>query len=311
MRVAVLGRTRLLLDTARALLNERHRLCLIGTCRADPSYDVREDDFHALAKEHGADFFNDSRINRPEIVSRLEKAKADVTVSINWLTLIGPAPIAAFPYGILNAHAGDLPRYRGNACPNWAILNGEPYVGVCIHAMEANSLDSGPVFLRRRFPLSTSTYIGDISAWLADTVPAMFVEVLGQLARGTAHPEPQPRDPALTLHCYPRRPADSRIDWGTPASRISALVRASSRPFDGAYTTLEGNAKVTVWRARIEEHPGPFLAVPGQVLYGSDGDPVIATGEGVLQLEDVALERTSSGTEAKAAILRSLRQRLI
>ena len=80
---------------------------------------------------------------------------------MNWLTMIAQSTLALFPWGVLNAHAGDLPRFRGNACPNWAILNGEPLVGLCIHEM-IPELDAGPVLLRAHFPLSDDIYISDV-----------------------------------------------------------------------------------------------------------------------------------------------------
>ena len=311
MRIAILGRSDLLLCTARLLHAVGHEIGLVGTCRAEPFYRTDESAFEAFACEVGATFFNDARINAPDRIANLQRADCEIGVSVNWLTILGEAACAAFPRGVLNAHAGDLPRFRGNACPNWAILMGEPHVGLCIHRMEPGELDSGAVFLRDRFPLVATSYIGDVYAWLRRRIPEMFHETIEALERGTIEPTPQPPDPKAALRCYPRRPEDSQISWDTDAEMISRLVRASSRPFDGAYSYLEGKRRVTIWRASIGAFPGPFLAIPGQVLgASSEGYPIIACRNGAMNLEDIEIEGLTGNNAARNEVLKSLRQRL-
>ena len=270
MRVAVLGRSNLLLRTAQLLSDVGHEIGLVGTCRAEAFYRTDEAAFEAFAEEVGAAFFNDARINAPERIADLRRSGCEIGVSVNWLTVLREEACAAFPRGVLNAHAGDLPRFRGNACPNWAILMGEPHVGLCIHQMEPGELDSGAVFLRDRYPLDATTYIGDVYAWLERRIPEMFRETIERLERGTIEAIPQPTDPNAALRCHPRRPEDARIWWREDAETISRLVRASSQPFDGAYCFLEGERRVTdLERPQSLCRRHPFLAIPGQVL-GSD-----------------------------------------
>ena len=312
MRVAVLGRSNLLLRTARLLHDAGHEIGLVGTCRAEAFYRTDEAAFQALAEEIGAAFFNDARINAPERIADLKRSECQIGVSVNWLTVLREKACTAFPRGVLNAHAGDLPRFRGNACPNWAILTGEPHVGLCIHRMEPGVLDSGAVFLRDRYPLDADSYIGDVYEWLERRVPEMFLETVERLEQGTIEATPQPTDPRAALRCHPRRPEDARIAWHEDTVSISRLVRASSRPFDGAYSFLEGERRVTVWSASIAEPETPFLAVPGQVL-GPDsrGCPLIACSDGAIRLEDIEIAGEPSLDAARTAILKSLRQRLI
>jgi methionyl-tRNA formyltransferase len=80
-----------------------------------------------------------------------------------------------FKYGIINAHAGDLPRFRGNACPNWALLVNENKIVLTLHKMTVD-LDAGPILLQRQYPLNTNTYIKDIYEFLSENVPTMFVQ---------------------------------------------------------------------------------------------------------------------------------------
>jgi methionyl-tRNA formyltransferase len=308
MRIAVIGRTRPLLEAARLARYRGHSLCAVWTCAAETHYDADVTSFAALATEANAIFSADRHINNLASVRLLQEMACDIAFSVNWPTLLSDRVNAAFPSGILNAHAGDLPRYRGNACPNWAILRGESSMGLCIHQMRQD-LDAGPVVLRESHPVTEQTYIGDLYRWIDERIPAMLVDAAEGLVSGRLQPVPQ--DESRVLRTYPRRPEDSRIDWTQSTEVVLRLVRATSRPFSGAFTTLEGERKVTIWRASRFAVKGEFAAVPGQVCFHRDGDPVIAAGEGLVRLEDIQIEGLPTDAEAKQALLRSLRHRLI
>lgn len=172
MKVAVIGRTGNLLRAAREILSCGHEIPFVYTCRSEEFYEAKEKDFSDLAQECGAVFFNDLNIN--EKAELLLDFNCDIAISINWLTLLKQQVLDVFPFGVLNAHAGDLPRYRGNACPNWAILNGEKQIALTIHQMSVD-LDSGPVILKKYMELQPNTYIGDVSNWLKKMAPEMMV----------------------------------------------------------------------------------------------------------------------------------------
>ena len=297
-------------DSALAIAKAGHQIVLVGTAQAKNYYCFDEQHFKNLALDLNADFFQDADINDQKYISRLKALEVSLAVSVNWPRIINSEVCSAFHFGILNAHAGDLPRYRGNACPNWAILNGESHVGLTIHFMEPGVLDSGPVLLKERLPLTQETYIGDVYQWLEQRIPAMFCAAADGLATGELLPQPQPINPELALRCYPRRSEDARIDWQKPAEIIHRLIRASSQPFSGAFTFLEGNHRVTIWRAELFDHPGPFLAVPGQILLRQNTDPVIACGDGTLKLTEITIEGMDDQDAAKREISRSLRSRL-
>ena len=309
MKIALLGRTRWLIDAGDALRQAGHSIVAIATAKEEPFYHCGPDDFSALAARSGADFLGVVSLADPTVRDRLALAEADIAVSINWPVIVGSDVINMFPQGVVNAHCGDLPRYRGNACPNWAILNGETKIGLCAHMMEPGALDAGPILLRDYFAVTDNTYIGDVYAWLDQRIPTIIAESISELAQGRLEPVPQPADPALALRCYPRRPEDGRIDWHKPVREIHRLVRASSRPFDGAFTTLEDGQRLTIWRAHPFEHKIPFCAVPGQVMLRVDGDPVIACGSGALRLEEIEISDSDAG-DARSVVGRSVRSRL-
>ena len=202
MKFAAFGRTKMLFDAILACLAGGHEAVLIGTCPAMPEYTVTERDFEQLARKIGCPFFCDTNINSAEYLKMAQASGAEAAISVNWLTIIGSALMGEFKHGIINAHAGDLPRFKGNACPNWAILAGEPQVVLTLHQM-AVELDSGPILLQRAFPLGPDTYIGEVYRFLETAVPEMFRQVLDGLEARTIEPRPQPQDPALSLVPFP------------------------------------------------------------------------------------------------------------
>jgi len=290
MRVALLGRTHWLLDAGQRAMRDGHQIVLVATAAAQREYRAKEDDFAKFAAGVSAPFHLSPDVNSETFRRALTDARADIAVSMNWPSLVRHETCAIPRDGILNAHAGDLPRYRGNACPNWAILNGEPHIGLCIHAMDPDEVDAGPVYVRRRLPLDETIYIGDVYRWMDTSVPEMFSEALEHLGCSDFAPEDQTKSGVVPLRCHPRRPEDGRVDWSAPAETIGRLVRASSRPLAGAFAFLDGQQKVTIWRARPASLDYEILAVPGQILGRSAaGNILVAGGSGVLEIEEAEI----------------------
>ena len=86
-----------------------------------------------------------------------------------------------FRHGILNAHGGDLPKYRGNACQAWAILNGEEKIGLCVHKMVGGELDSGVIIERESMILDQSTKVGECYEWMNKRIPELFLSAVQRL----------------------------------------------------------------------------------------------------------------------------------
>lgn len=310
MKIGVIGRTSMLLDSARALALGGHEIPFVITATGEDYYTAGEDDFAAFAEEVGAWFKCTGRLSGDEMSERLAAADCDVVISMNWPTIIVPDFLEAFEHGIYNAHPGMLPRYRGNACPNWAILNGEDAVGLTIHKM-ATELDAGPIAIQKELPINDETYIGDVYAWLATAVPEAFVDLVGRLDKDNLQHADQENTDIRPLRCFPRRPDDSRVVWTANSEEILRLIRASSHPFAGAFSFLENETRVKILRAMIEPDFDEFLAVPGQVVGARDGDPLVATGNGVLRLAEIEIDGIEWQADAKKLITKTLRHRLI
>jgi methionyl-tRNA formyltransferase len=306
MRVAALGRTRMLLEAVRLLVGRGHTVPVVATCKPVPEHTVGEDDFSALATEIGAQFLRTETLNRDGVVQVLRSAECDVAISVSWVSKVGAGPIRCFPFGVLNVHGGDLPRYRGNAPFAWAILNGERHVGITVHLMEADDFDSGPIVSKAIVPVTPDTYIGSLYERLERDTPAMLVGAAEGLVNGTLTPSPQV---GSVLRCYPRRPEDARIDWRRSAEDITRLVRASAEPFSGSYCEYRGQ-RLVIWRAREERWEVESMAVPGQVIErrSTTGSVVVAAGEGLVELQLISFG--SNDRVAPRLVIGSSRDRL-
>lgn len=311
MRVAVLGRTKMLCDTMEALKRAGHEIVIIGTCKAAPEYEIDENGFEKIAKEMHVPFFNNANLTLPYIADLIKESKPDIAISINWLSIIQEQTMELFPYGILNGHPGDLPRYRGNASPNWAIINGEEKMGVSIHFMEAGSLDSGDVVVKEFIDISPQTTIGDIYKQLDMLFPEMFVHAIDKIKKmGKKAGIPQSKKREDVLRGYPRIPSDSCIDWNLSCIEIDRMIRASGHPFQGAYTFLNGKEKIYIEEADVAAYEFPSLVACGQVVIRDrENDCVgIAAKDGVILLRRISNENHEQcGVTEK---VRSMRDRM-
>jgi methionyl-tRNA formyltransferase len=300
----------MLLNAARRVQNDGHIISLVATSKESGHELAGAADFERLAKESGAPFLKGRALISEDGLAAIRETSSDIAISMNWLTLIPSSVLNSVRLGVFNAHPGDLPRFKGNACPNWAILLDEPHVALTIHAM-ADRLDAGPIFEKTYLPLRDDVDMRQIYEWLRTAVPEAYHRLVKAAAEDALKLIPQPDAPQQGLRCYPRRPEDGRINWTRSMQDVLRLVRASTRPFDGAFTFLDGSRRLTVWSGKMEQVLEPFCAVPGHVAFGMDGDPVIAGSDGYLRLLDIELEGCNSVAEAKGVVLSSLRNRLI
>jgi len=306
MRVAVIGRTEILYETALLLRQRGHEISCILTAKEAPEYARTAKDFRRLSEHWGVPFAQGARIL--EHADFLRASASDIAVSMNYPGIVPQQVIDIFPLGILNAHGGDLPRYRGNACQAWAILNGESRIGLCIHKMIGGELDSGDIIARDYLPIDLSTKVTQVWKWMRERIPALMLEAAERLAREPGYVlERQSKDPAAALRCYPRRPEDGRIDWHRPAIEVLRLINASNKPYAGAFCEYEGR-KLIIWDAALVEDDENFCAVPGQVLAVGAGHVDMACGTGKLRLFKVQLE---GGSEiGPDRLISSIRMRL-
>jgi UDP-4-amino-4-deoxy-L-arabinose formyltransferase/UDP-glucuronic acid dehydrogenase (UDP-4-keto-hexauronic acid decarboxylating) len=305
VKVAIIGRTEVLYDTALRLREAGHDIVCILTAKEAPEYARTDADFRELAASWGIPFAQGAKII--DHADFLASARADIAVSINFTGVVPQSVIDLFPFGVLNAHGGDLPRYRGNACQAWAILNGEERIGLCIHRMIGGELDSGDIITRDYLPIDMRTKITAVWKWIAKQTPALMLEAVSRLSADPSYVlEVQSQDPSKALRCYPRRPEDGLIDWNAPAAGVLRLVNASNRPYPGAFTFLDGE-KVIVWDAELVDDGELSLAVPGQVTKITERFVEVACRTGKIRLLEVEVNKAVC---SPASRITSIRKRL-
>ena len=251
------------------------------------------------------------KINEEEIITNiLSLGEIDLAVSINYSGVISQKVINLFRFGLLNAHGGDLPKYRGNACQAWALINGEKKIGLCIHKMIGGELDSGPIISREYFNVDINTRIGQVYDWIESETPKLVLQSVNEIKKNKDFVlEYQSLNPSDSLRCYPRNPSDGKIDWGKSNEDILRLINASSEPFSGAFTSLN-EQKVIIWRAEIYENDENYLAVSGQIstINKTDGSIIVICGLSKLRITEIEIDGQRG---LPATMISSIRKRLI
>jgi len=192
--------------------------------------------------------------------------------------------------GCLNIHASLLPRWRGAAPIQRAIMAGDAETGVCIMQMEAG-LDTGPVLLREAVTIGPEETAGDLHDRLSALGARLIVEALARL--GDLVPEPQPE--AGVTYAAKIDKAEARVDWHRPAEEVDRCIRGLS-PFPGAWC-MAGDERVKLLASRLAEGEG----APGEVL---DGAATVACGSGAVRL--LRLQRAGRAAQDAGEFLRGI-----
>lgn len=282
MKIAIIGRTEVLYNTALFLQDHGFKIVCIITSKEAPEYTRTALDFKVLAETLHVPFAQGSKI--VDYIKILRESAPDIGISMNYTGIVPQKVIDLFPYGILNVHGGDLPRYRGNACQAWAILAGESRIGLCVHRMIGGELDSGDIVARDYLSIDISTKVTDVWKWITSQTPALMYDALRELVKNPAFVlERQSINPQDALRCYPRRPEDGKIDWRQSSVDIIRLINASNKPYSGGFCELDGQ-KLIVWEACLSNDSENFRAIPGQVTNVSDHYVDVACGSGKLRI---------------------------
>jgi methionyl-tRNA formyltransferase len=304
VKIAIIGRSETLFETALLLRKNGHKIVCILTSKEAVEYTKTAADFKNLAQDWKVNFAQGPKILGHK--KMLKDSNADIAISINYTGIIPQEVVDLFPLGILNGHAGDLPRYRGNACQAWAILNGEEQIGLCIHKMVGGELDSGDIITRDYFSIDHTTKITKVMQWIKKRTPELMLEAAELLKKSpNYYLEKQSADRTLALRCYPRKPEDGKIDWNKSAIEILRLINASNRPYAGAFCFYESH-KITIWDAVICDTEN-FLAIPGQITFFDERCIEVATGSGKLRLTEI---QVGSNIIQPSEIIKSIRDRL-
>ncbi len=278
MKLIFAGTPEFAAQSLSAILAAGHQVALVLTQPDRPSgrgMTLRPSPVKALALASGIEVFQPLTLKDPAVQERLRAVDAEVMVVAAYGLILPQAVLDLPRYGCLNIHASLLPRWRGAAPIQRAILAGDTETGVCIMQMEAG-LDTGPVLLSDRLPLASDETAGSLHDKLADLGARLIVNALEKIPL----PAVPQSDTGITYAAKIEK-AEALLDWRLPAAEIERKVRAFN-PFPGAATVLEG-VPVKIWRAVAV----PGGAAPGTVLAADRHGIVVACGDGALCLGEL------------------------
>lgn len=287
MRVVFMGTPDFAVGTLRALAEEGYEVVGVVTQPDKPKgrgktlvpTPVKEE-----AEKWGIPVFQPKRVRDGEFIETLEALKPQVIVVVAFGQIIPREILEMPPWGCINVHASLLPKYRGAAPIQWAILDGEEKTGVTIMRMD-EGLDTGDMITQAEVKIGVEETGGSLFDKLSLTGAKALTDTLKKLEEGTAQFVKQPAE-SPTPYAAMIEKKMGCIDWGREAVEIERLIRGLS-PWPSAYTYLQGKM-LKIWRAQVlrEDAQGS----PGTIA-GADKEGIrVNTGKGVLRLTEVQLE---------------------
>ena len=234
-----------------------------------------------LAQREQIPLLQPLKMKDPEFLQALAGWKPDLITVAAYGRILPPAILSLPSSGCINVHASLLPKYRGASPIQWAIVNGETKTGITTMLLD-EGMDTGAMLLQEAVPITLDDTADTLSQRLAELGGRLLVETIAQLKAGTLVPRPQDASQATLAPLLKKE--DGAIDWALPAPDLVNRVRGLS-PWPGAYTTLTGGDRWTIWRALalpdpVTEPPGIVIAVTNKAIH-------VATGEGVLAVTEL------------------------
>ncbi|WP_428826180.1 methionyl-tRNA formyltransferase [Azonexus sp. IMCC34842] len=278
MRVIFAGTPEFAAQALQAIIQAGHEVPLVLTQPDRPAgrgMVLQPSPVKKLALEKAIEVFQPLSLKDAAAQQRIAAIGADVMVVAAY-GLILPQVVLNMPrFGCLNIHASLLPRWRGAAPIQRALLAGDAQTGVCIMQMEAG-LDTGPVLLRGAFPIDSADTSATLHDRLAELGSTLIIEALGHLPLPA---EPQPADGVTYAQKIEK--AEALIDWRKSAAELDRHIRAFN-PFPGAQALIGGQT-IKLWRASTVDAQGEF----GRILAVDRSAIVVACGEGALAIGEL------------------------
>lgn len=224
-------------------------------------------------------------VRAPEKIDETEleyirSLKPELVLSMYYRAIIPDGVLELPRLGAYNIHGALLPKYRGRACVNWAVLNGETKTGATLHVMTSLA-DRGDIVDQQEVPIEFEDTAHDVFLKVTEAARKIIERQLSALEAGTASRTPQ--DESQATKFGRRRPQDGEIDWNKSAVEIYNLVRAVTHPFPGAFTDFDGK-KTFIWKA----FPREGSAKPKEIV--SKKPLLIGTGSGLLEIKAIQPE---------------------
>jgi len=235
-----------------------------------------------LASSNNIELIRHNRVNSSEEISTaIEDVIPDLLVVSSYRNIIPDNILKIARLGAINLHMAPLPKYRGAHPENWALINGEDWMGYTVHYLDSG-IDTGDIIAQDRVRILPEDDILSLTFKVSEAAPKMLIEVINDIGVGDIVRKTQ--DESQATYYPPRKPSDGLIDWSMQDTDIQNLVRALTRPYPGAYTIISG-CKLMVWRSRLVNGVNT-MCEPGRIIEQSSSGILVGTGSKPILLTD-------------------------
>ncbi|MCI5585758.1 MAG: methionyl-tRNA formyltransferase [Lachnospiraceae bacterium] len=286
MRIVFMGTPDFAVGALQALVEAGHQVVAVVTQPDKPKgrgKEMQVTPVKACAMKHNIPVFQPAKVKTPEAVEILRGYEAELFVVAAFGQILSKEILDMPKFGCINIHASLLPKYRGAAPIQWAIIQGEKETGVTLMQMD-EGLDTGAMLAKCVVPIEATDTGESLFDKLALAGAKLLIDTLPAVEAGTLNPQPQKDEES----CYARmiKKEMGRLDWKKSAAELERLVRGLNS-WPSAFTYLNGKT-LKIWEAAVEE--GNSTKKPGEVAEVTKEAIKVQTGEGLLVLKNVQLE---------------------
>ncbi len=279
-----MGTPEFAVPSLRALIESGEKVVAVVTQPDKPKgrgLEVLPPPVKVLAEKFAIPVLQPAKIKTEEFFNELKEFNPDLICVTAYGKILPKNILDLPPNGCINVHASLLPKYRGAAPINWAIIRGEKVTGITIIKMN-EGMDTGDMLLKKELPIDDEDNGETLSEKLSELGAKLLIETISLLKEGRTNPIPQ--DHSAASYAPMLKKEDGKIYWNKSAEEIRNLIRGAI-PWPGAYTSLDGKL-LKVYKARVSEGEGE----PGEVIKSESKILRVATGKGALDLIEIQIE---------------------
>lgn len=286
MKVIFMGTPDFAVETLEAIIEAGHEVVLVVSQpdkAVGRSKALKYTPVKACALAHGIEVYQPQRVREESCIEYLRGYEADIIIVEAFGQIIPKAILDMPRYGCVNVHASLLPKYRGAAPIQWAVINGDEVTGVTTMRMD-EGLDTGDMIMKEKVIVRADETGGSLFEHLSRVGARLCVKTMAAIEAGTA--EYTPQDSAEATHTAKIHKELGSIDWTKDAKTIECLIRGLD-PWPSAYTRL-GDKTLKIWKAEVVDKDSNLA--PGCIIKVEKDHIYVQTGSGILALSEVQLE---------------------
>jgi methionyl-tRNA formyltransferase len=283
-KLIFMGTPQFAVPTLQALIEKGHEILAVVTQPDRPKGRGRKQvpsPVKELAAAHQIKVLQPQKVSDDHFCDQIREMEPDMAIVVAFGQLLKKNLLTIPGWGVINIHASLLPKYRGAAPIQWAILNNESKTGLTVMRMD-EGLDTGPILFQKEVTILEDETAGHLHDRLSELAGHQVVEALTDMAKTQVKESPQDDSSASYASKIERR--DSLVDWKQPATKISCLIRALD-PRPGAYTLLEGK-QIKLFSSTVAERSG-LDGVPGRVVRHTKEAIHVETGQGMIGIREI------------------------